>query len=101
MLEVLPPNSRAWLLDPRRPWADSPAIRIELRAAGLVAALVLVVWATTGAGYFWPRWVWFGVGLPLALHVAIRSGWRRPAGRARWFALQAAVTGVLAVALVV
>jgi signal transduction histidine kinase len=35
----------------------------------LVDVFVLVVWAASGAGYFWPMWVWLPTGLVVA------SGW--------------------------
>jgi signal transduction histidine kinase len=34
----------------------------------LANAVVLVVWAATPHGQFWPKWVMIGTGLPLALH---------------------------------
>jgi hypothetical protein len=43
----------------------------------VVNAFLVVVWAVTGAGYFWPAWVLGGWGVGLVLH-----GWdlfaRRP-----------------------
>lgn len=48
--------------------------------AGLVAILVLAIWALTGAGYFWPAWVWFGLALPVGLDVSLRWAWRRQVG---------------------
>jgi signal transduction histidine kinase len=41
----------------------------------LVDAVVLVVWALTGAGTFWPGWVIIATGLVLALF-----GWRKVVG---------------------
>lgn len=34
----------------------------------LVNALLIVIWATTGAGYFWPVWPLAGWGIGLALN---------------------------------
>ena len=34
----------------------------------LVNAFLVMVWAVTGAGYFWPIWVIGGWGVGLALH---------------------------------
>jgi signal transduction histidine kinase len=50
-------------------------------AAG-VATLLFVIWVASGAGYFWPMWAWFGLGLPLALVAAVRWVRRRPDPRA-------------------
>jgi hypothetical protein len=42
-----------------------------LVSASLVTALMVIIWAATGAGSFWPIWVMFGLGIALAL-----SAWR-------------------------
>jgi signal transduction histidine kinase len=42
--------------------------------AVLVGVLVTVVWAATGAGYFWPMWVWFGLVVSVAVHGLGRRG---------------------------
>ena len=46
---------------PQRPRAA------ELRAYVGVIALLTVIWAVTGADYFWPMWPMLGWGVPLAL----------------------------------
>ncbi|HEX3807221.1 MAG TPA: sensor histidine kinase [Gaiellaceae bacterium] len=62
------------LLEPgRAPAAPAVATRVLLTA--LVDAVVLVVWALTGAGTFWPGWVIIATGLVLALF-----GWRKVVG---------------------
>jgi hypothetical protein len=43
----------------------------------VVNALLIGVWALTGAGYFWPAWVLAGWGAGLVLH-AWDVFWRRP-----------------------
>ena len=40
-------------------------------------ALLVFIWLTTGAGYFWPQWAIVGWGLLLALHAWFAEG-RRP-----------------------
>jgi Domain of unknown function (DUF1707)/2TM domain len=51
---------------PRRSWLGwSQALRGELPAFILVNALLVVVWAATGAGYFWPAWPILGWGIGL------------------------------------
>lgn len=57
------------------------SVRSVMRSlAGVIAILVLAIWALTGAGYFWPAWAWFGLGLPVGLDVSLRWAWRRQAG---------------------
>jgi signal transduction histidine kinase len=70
---------------------------LSLHAAmsAFVGFLVTVIWAATGFNYFWPIWVWFGVGIPLALHTAVYLGCRASPGRMRGLAVHGAVTWVL------
>ncbi len=56
--------------------------------AGL-AVLLLVIWAVTGAAYFWPMWAWFGLALPLSLIAAVRWVRRLPGARNRGLGSQA------------
>jgi signal transduction histidine kinase len=66
---------------------------------GIVVGLVLTVtWGLTGAGYFWPGWIWFGLALPVALFWSVRRSLRTPLHRA--LAVHGAVSLVLALALV-
>jgi hypothetical protein len=39
----------------------------EVRAYFGVMVLLIVIWATTGADYFWPVWPMLGWGVPLVL----------------------------------
>ena len=43
----------------------------------LVMALLVFIWLTTGADYFWPQWPIAGWGLVLALHAWFARGGRR------------------------
>ncbi len=66
---------------------------------GIVLGLALtVVWAVTGAQYFWPGWIWFALALPVAsywsIHWALRIRGRRSV------AVHAAISLVIAAALV-
>lgn len=69
--------------------------RWRLTNFGLVLGLVITVaWSVTGAGYFWPGWVWLGLAVPsLSLRVVSRA--RRTPGRGP-LALQGGVSLVLA-----
>jgi signal transduction histidine kinase len=67
---------------------------------GVVIGLALtVVWAATGAGYFWPGWAWLGMALPLALQGSIRFALRMP--NRRPLAVHAALSLVIGAAAVV
>jgi signal transduction histidine kinase len=62
-----------------RPGAEpTPARRRVLQSHAvvyaLVVALLVFIWLTTGAGYFWPQWVIVGWGLVLALHAWFARG---------------------------
>ena len=44
------------------------ALTAHALAYGVVNVLLIVVWAVTSRGYFWPEWTLIGLGLPLAIH---------------------------------
>ena len=56
----------------RRRWLQSHAV-----VYALVMALLVFIWLTTGADYFWPQWPIAGWGLLLALHAWFAGGRRR------------------------
>jgi signal transduction histidine kinase len=66
----------------------------------LLAVLAIIVWALTGAGYFWPMWPVFGVLLAAGMFVAVRWGLDHPRGERRLPVLSA-VAAVLVVADIV
>jgi signal transduction histidine kinase len=74
--------------------------RVLRELAGLIAILLLPIWALTGSDYFWPAWAWFGLGVPLALDAALRWAWRRPAGAERRALVLWTAFGVLEAAFV-
>ena len=96
------------LLGPRpAPSSPAEALRLRRRAvrihAGLGAGLVLlcvVVWASTGRGYFWPEWVLLPLGLLFCMHALVelvdaKLGSREPLTRS------VAIHGGVVAALVV
>jgi hypothetical protein len=42
--------------------------KVHLAIFLVVNILLLVIWALSGAGYFWPIWVLLGWGIGLGLH---------------------------------
>jgi len=78
-------------------------LRSVVRGAAFAPSLVLltaliVIWAATGAGYFWPMWAALGLAIPAGLWLAVRWAMLRPKGASRRYALQASISLVLVVA---
>ena len=80
------PDARAAEAVPAQPGRRATdaraALGFQAALSVLLGAACTLIWALTGASYFWPQWVWLGVGLPLALHggSAGRSRRRRDRG---------------------
>jgi signal transduction histidine kinase len=79
----------------RRRQPDGAALALHTSLSGFIALLMAVLWGLTSRGYFWPIWVWFGLGVPLALHAAVRAAWLSTRGRRRGLAVHGAIAGVL------
>jgi signal transduction histidine kinase len=80
-------------------------MRSVVRGAAFAPSLVLllaliVIWAATGAGYFWPIWAALGLAIPTGLGVAVRWARLRPPGASRRYAMQASISLVLVVTAV-
>src|ERR1700761_3397959 len=69
-------------------------LRQEVNLSVALGLLMLIIWALAG-GPFWPRWVWFGLAVPLALQLAVRRGLRAPKGH-RLLTVHSAFSAVLA-----
>jgi signal transduction histidine kinase len=69
-------------------------LALQASVSGVLALTVTVIWAATG-GSFWPRWVWFGLAVPLALNGAVLIARRAPRGRRRGIAVHGALSGLL------
>src|SRR4051794_7461137 len=65
---------------PRAPRDERRAFADHLRSYLSVMALLVVIWAFTGMGYFWPIWPIVGWGVGIASHANVL---RRPAARRR------------------
>ncbi|MGW2900595.1 sensor histidine kinase [Streptomyces sp. NPDC001212] len=76
------------------PWRWPARVRIGL--AAVVSAAAGLLWADTGGGDFWPRWVWFGLATVLAADQLLRWVLRVPPGRRRWLALDGALCALIA-----
>jgi signal transduction histidine kinase len=80
------------------PWAAALARlvpRVPAQIAGGAAVLCFVIWAVTGAGYFWPAWPWLGFLTAAGLVVAWRWSRLAPPGPRRRLETQGAISLVL------
>ena len=75
------------------------AIALQAALAMLLGLVLIFLWGLTGAGYFWPKWVLFGLAVPLAIQLAIRLALRVDDDRHRALALHAAASGWIAAVL--
>jgi signal transduction histidine kinase len=94
---------------PRPSLAETRALlrrSVLVHALGSVAvgALIVLVWALTGAGQFWPEWPLLALALPLAVHawvgVVVGRGGNRRGGPARGLAIHAGASAALWIFLV-
>jgi signal transduction histidine kinase len=46
---------------------------MQLTLSGLIVFVMVVIWAATGFGTFWPVWVWFGLMVPVGVQYAIKQ----------------------------
>jgi signal transduction histidine kinase len=88
-----PGGSRRERAAPTLDWGA--AMALEAAVSALLAFAATLIWAVTGADYFWPMWVWLGLALPLAMQATIRRALREPAGRRRGLAVHGAVAAVM------
>jgi signal transduction histidine kinase len=77
------------------------ALSLHAALTVMLDVLVTVVWAATGGGEFWPVWVWFGTGIPLALHALLFDALRRPSEPLKAVTIHAQVTGLVGLILIV
>ena len=75
--------------------------RAALTPAVALLALLIVIWAAAGGGYFWPMWPALGAAMAAGFWFAMRWGWSQPKGAGRWFAIHAGASAVLAISCVV
>jgi signal transduction histidine kinase len=83
--------------EPPAPAGGSPALAIYLGSAAIVAFAMVLIWGLSGAGYFWPRWVWFGLGVPAAFWITLVRVRSIPDRRERRFATVVGIAAVLSV----
>ncbi len=70
-------------------------LAITLAASALLGFAFTIIWALTGAAYYWPAWIWLGGYVAVAAAMVATRWWARPAGWVRWLEAQ----GDLSIAL--
>ena len=70
-------------------------LALESAISALIVLLVVFLWSVTSGGDFWPRWVIFGLAVPIVFQLAIRRALRVPPGRYRALAIHGAASGSL------
>ncbi|MDP9352022.1 MAG: 2TM domain-containing protein [Chloroflexota bacterium] len=63
-LSIAPPHRV-----PSRPWEPGDGVGGHVTSYLLVMAMLVGIWALTGADYFWPIWPMMGWGIGVASHV--------------------------------
>ncbi|HTU14906.1 MAG TPA: histidine kinase [Solirubrobacterales bacterium] len=83
----------------RKHYNPDSVLAAHTAVSAALGFLVTLIWGLTGAGYFWPVWVWFGLAIPLAIDF---SWWysRQFEGRREWLALHMSLTAVASAALI-
>jgi signal transduction histidine kinase len=77
----------------RDPWGAGIALQAALST--LVSLTIVFLWGATGGGTFWPKWVLFGLAIPLVAQLAIRGALRVPRGPRQALAIAAAAAGTI------
>jgi signal transduction histidine kinase len=54
------------------------SLLVHAIATGAINLFLIVIWAVTSRGYFWPMWTLIGLGLPLAIHAWVVLVEERP-----------------------
>jgi signal transduction histidine kinase len=75
----------------RVPRVGPPSVGLHLALSTVAGVATTVVWIEAGGDDFWPRWVWFGLGVGLVAHVLLRRALRaaRTPGQAYRTAMEA------------
>jgi signal transduction histidine kinase len=76
-------------------------LALQFSLSALLGLVVTVIWGVTGMGYFWPVWVWFGLAVPLGLHLAVRQALQTRPARLRGLAVHGALSGLAGAIMVV
>jgi len=71
------------------------ALSLQIALSAIAGFTTTLVWALVGGGDFWPRWVWFGLAVAVALHLVIRRALSSAPGPYRALRIQAEASALL------
>jgi signal transduction histidine kinase len=71
------------------------ALSLQVALSALLGFVVTLLWAVTGADYFWPAWVWFGLAVAVGVHVVILRGLSAAPDRHRALRTHAEATALI------
>ena len=71
------------------------ALSLQIALSAIAGFTTTLVWALVGGGYFWPRWVWLGLAVAVALHLVIRRALSSAPGPYRALRIQAEASALL------
>jgi len=77
------------------------SLRLGAAVAAGLGLLTTLIWGVSGQGYFWPRWVWMGVAIPVGLAGAVAWARQQRVGRRRRLAIHGAISVVISLLEVV
>ncbi|HWE58369.1 MAG TPA: histidine kinase [Solirubrobacteraceae bacterium] len=72
--------------------------RAALAPSAVLALSLILIWALTGAGYFWPMWAMLGIAIPTGIWFSLRWARMQREPTSRRYAAHAGVSAVLALA---
>jgi signal transduction histidine kinase len=79
----------------RRRFDPHVALAMHFALSALVAVVMIVIWAGSGFGTFWPAWVVTAIAVPLALHLVAHRAQAAPSGLGRGVRVHAEVDAVV------
>jgi signal transduction histidine kinase len=56
---------------PQTSFRRGSALSLQIALSALVGFIVTLLWVVTGAGYFWPGWIWLGLAIAAGVHLVI------------------------------
>ena len=71
------------------------ALSLQIALSALLGFVTTLLWAVTGASYFWPAWIWFAVAVAAGVHLVILRGLSAPPGPHRALRIQAEATALI------